>query len=337
MGAHVKRDGALERVTVGNRKYVRLPLNTRRFTMWNGIRVWKRRNRAFHNLNNTYEGSTLIGQIAGDRVRPITLDEFSILKPIRAMLLGWVTLACKARRAYALRMTRAQWAMILHCHPNTFDLHRDHLESEGWIKVIRDFRPGRFKGRDGEYRHRVMANWYAPGWRLERAWDRYEAHRAKLVQPISDSGSPSEGIPDQNCDPFVPHCEQQYDPRDPRGKVSAAPTGVVEQPTSSASGADGPVKVSAAPTEIKKPPSGAAGQGGFARARPPTRRPNTLGTPAAARCGPSAAGEQRDQTLRLIGQLPLSINDQRLLIIEYDRNPATVGAMIAAWVGGGRR
>lgn len=335
MRAHVKRDGNLERVTVGERRYVRLPRNTRKFTQWNGLRTWKRRKRHIHNFNNTYEGETLIGQILEGRARPIVLPEFSALKPIRCAILGWVTLACKVRGAYALRMNRGEWGFVCHCHPNTWDAHREYLVSEGWLKLLRDYRPGAFKGRDGTYRHRQMANWYAPGWRLERAWERFERHRkSEKVEPISDPTPPSVTSADQNCDPFVPHCEKQGLTRVPRAKESPLGTGIVEMPTPSASGADGPVKESAAPTEIDRRPAGAADQEGIASAAPRGPASNSWRSDIAIE---SRIANSRDSIVALIGQLGLSRFEQRDLIQQYDRSPAAVEASIRAWYAGGRR
>lgn len=360
MGRPEVKDGTkLERVTVGGSKHIRLPLHTRRFTMWGALRKWKPRNRAYHNFNNTYEGSTLIGQIDAGRVSPIVLDDWAFLKPIRAAILGWVTLACKARNAYALKITRAQWGTVLHCHPNCFDAHKKYLIEQGWIKQIDDFRPGRFKGRDGTYKHRRETNWYAPGWRLDRAWERFQRRERQKVQPILDPSPPTGQSLDQFCDPSGSDCEKQSLTRVPRAKE--APAGpVVEKPTPSAIGADGPVKVSAAPTRVEKRPGGAADQEAVASPGPasqPTQRAAaTAGEPAtsgpgeltqglsgpaprpqpaerqpfaariAAQVGGAAAQlrTKRDLAIERISRLGVDLKSQRELISKYDRTPDIV-------------
>lgn len=371
MGRPDVKDGTnLERVTVGGRKYLRLPLHTRRFTMWGALRKWKPRNRAYHNFNNTYEGSTLMGQIDAGRVSPIVLDDWAFLKPIRAAILGWVTLACKARNAYALKITRAQWGTVLHCHPNCFDAHKKYLIEQGWIKQIDDFRPGRFKGRDGTYKHRRETNWYAPGWRLDRAWERFQRRERQKVQPILDPSPPTGQSLDQFCDPSGSDCEKQSLTRVPRAKE--APAGpVVEKPTPSASGADGPVKVSAAPTRVEKRPGGAADQEEIASGGPSsaaasgttatgrvaeaqrldgrlrssasedrhtTRRPAEARRPA-PRAEPLSAGpaaaltHKRDEIIALICRLEPDIKLRRELISAYDHNPETVELSLRSWAG----
>lgn len=360
----VRHGSKLERFAVGERKYIRLPLHTRRFTMWGALRRWKSRNRAYHNFNNTYCGKTLLGQIDAGRVSPVCLDDWAFLKPIRAAILGWVALACKVRNAYGLKMTRAQWGIALHCHPNTFDLHKKYLIEQGWLRQIDDFRPGRFRGRDGTYKHRRETNWYAPGWRLERAWERFQRRERKKVEPIPRHPSATGEALDQFCDPSGSDCEKQSLTRVPRAKE--APAGpVVEKPTPSASGADGPVKESAAPTRIEKRPAGAADQDKIASGVPPSRvavhcppadcappppsRPVTVPssadrTPEPARpsaetrrrvpaskpqAGPAARlSHKRDAMVHRISGLGFDIKTQRELIAIYDRTPDMVDACI---------
>lgn len=338
--------------------------------MWGALRRWKPRNRAYHNFNNTYEGKTLLGQIDAGRVSPVCLDDWAFLKPIRSAILGWVTLACKVRNGIALRMTRAQWSSALHCHPNSFDAHKKYLIDQGWLKQINDFRPGRFKGRDGTYKHRRMANWYAPGWRLDRAWERFQRRERRKVEPIYGPGTATGQSIDQFCDPSGSDYEKQSLMRVPRAKE--APAGpVVEKPTPSASGADGPVKVSAAPTRVEKRPGGAADQEEIARGRPSSaaasgdpatksaqaapslssrprslasedrhttrrpaepRRPATHTEPLSA--GPGAGlTHKRDEIIALICRLEPDIKLRRELISAYDHDPETTEISLRSWAG----
>lgn len=318
---------------VGNRKYIRPKPSARRIKMWAALRQWKKRNRAYHNFGNVYQASTLLGQIAAGCVRPQHLDEFSIEKPVRAQAIAWIALACLVRKAYALTGTRDQWGALLHCHPNTVDSLLSYLVEEGWIKRIADFVPSRStrRGRKGErLKHFRKANWYAPAWRLDLAWRRFQQRQgsARLAEPINEKEATTTGkIPDQNCDPSSYDSKKQT--HRAQAREAESPAGTVDlKPTPSANGAVGPLAVSAAPTESLRRPAGAADQGG--RAQP---------VPGPAANAATRYGQRRGQApiddaiLALIDKPDIDISTKREWIAEYQRNPEIVGAMLRAWRG----